>query len=160
MQKFIKEYGTYIILILLVILVRSFIVTPVRVNGTSMDKTLKEGEILLLYKIAKIERNDIVVVDENVQGSKIIKRVIGMPGETIKCEDGIIYIDDQKYKDKYAYGDTSDFDEVKLKKDEYFVLGDNRLVSEDSRYFGPVKEKYIEGETSVVIFPFNKIGTV
>ena len=160
MQKFLKEYLPYIIVLLLVILTRTFIITPVRVNGTSMEKTLKNGEIMLLYKLAKIEKEDIVVIDKTVDGSNIIKRVIAMPGQKIKCEDGIIYINDKKYADKYAFGITSDFKEVTLKDDEYFVLGDNRLVSEDSRYFGPVKKKHIMGKASIVLYPFNKIGKV
>ena len=160
MQKFVKEYVPYLVIILLVIIIRSFIITPVKVNGASMDDTLASGDIMMLYKLAKIERDDIVVVSKDVQGSNLIKRIIGMPGEKIKCVEGIIYINDMKYNDKYSKGKTSDFEEIELSSDEYFVLGDNRLVSEDSRYFGPVKEKHIEGETSLIIFPFKKLGIV
>ena len=160
MKKFLKEYLVYIILLIVVILIRTFIVTPVRVNGTSMNQTLYEGDILLLFKMAKIERNDIVVIDKTVEGSNIIKRVIALPGEKIKCEEGIIYVNGEKYDDKYAHGVTSDFVEVELQSDEYFVLGDNRIVSEDSRYFGPVGKEHIKGEASFRLLPFKKYGKV
>lgn len=160
MKRFFKEYFWYIVILAAVILTRTFIVTPVRVNGSSMDETLKSGDIMLLYKLASIEREDIVVVGPEVQGSNLIKRVIALPGESIKCEDGAIYINNKKYKDKHAFGTTSDFEEIKLAKDEYFVLGDNRIVSQDSRYFGPVEKDAIKGQTSIVIFPFTKIGKV
>ena len=160
MKGFLKEYLPYIIILILVILTRTFLITPVRVSGTSMNNTLKDGDIMFLYKIATFDREDIVVVSKKVEGSTIIKRVIGMPGERIKCKDGNIYINGKKYKDKFAYGKTGDFDEVKLKKNEYFVLGDNREVSQDSRYFGPVKEEYLLGETNFVLFPFKRLGKV
>lgn len=160
MKRFLKEYLPYILIIVLIILIRTFVVTPVRVRGTSMDDTLKEGQILLLFKQSNFGKEDIVVVSEEVEGSRIIKRIIGVPGDTIKCIDNIIYINNEKYDDKYANNPTSDFDEITLKDDEYFVLGDNRKVSEDSRYFGPVKEKYIVGKANFIIFPFNKFGIV
>ena len=160
MKRIIKEYLPYLVIIIIVILIRTFLVTPIRVNGSSMDKTLSDGEIMILIKPVEIKREKIVVINKKFEGSNIIKRVIGMPGEKIKCEDGIIYINDKKYNDKYAYGETYDFEEVILKEDEYFVLGDNRLVSKDSRYLGPVNKKYIEGTTNIVIFPFKKIGKV
>ena len=160
MKKFLKEYLPYIIIIIAVVMIRTYIITPVRVTGSSMSKTLSNGDIMILYKQAHIDREDIVVIDKTVEGNNIIKRIIAMPGETIKCDNGVIYINGKKYKDKYAYGLTSDFKELKLKKDEYFVLGDNRIVSKDSRYFGPVKKQYIKGAASFVIFPFKKIGNV
>ena len=160
MKKFLKEYLPYISIFVLVVLIRAFVITPVRVNGTSMDETLASGDIMLLYKLASIEREDIVVVGPEVQGSNLIKRVIALPGEKIKCEGGTIYINDKKYDDKYAFGITGDFEEVILDEDEYFVLGDNRLVSEDSRYFGPIKEDTIKGQTSLLIYPFNRMGKV
>lgn len=159
-MKKVKEYLPYVVVLIVVILIRSYIITPVRVTGSSMDKTLRNGDIMLLYKLAKLNREDIVVVNKKVNGSNIIKRIIALPGEKIKCIDGTIYINDKQYADEHAYGITSDFDEITLASDEYFVLGDNRLVSEDSRFFGAVKEKYIEGQTSIIIFSFSKIGKV
>lgn len=161
MFKIIKEILSYVIIIVVVILIRTFIGTPVRVNGTSMVPTLKEGEVLYLNKLNKsFDQEDIVVIDKKVEGSAIIKRIIGMPNDKIKCINGVIFINDEKYEDNFGSGETSDFDEITLGDDEYFVLGDNRIVSKDSRVLGPIKEKYIEGKTRVVLYPFSKIGKV
>ena len=145
MFKIIKEILSYVIIIVVVILIRTFIGTPVRVNGTSMVPTLKEGEVLYLNKLDKsFDQEDIVVIDKKVEGSAIIKRIIGMPNDKIKCINGVIFINDEKYEDNFGSGETSDFDEITLGDDEYFVLGDNRIVSKDSRVLGPIKKKYIE----------------
>ena len=161
MFKIIKEILSYVIIIVVVILIRTYIATPVRVNGTSMVPSLEEKEILILNKMNKsFSREDIVVVSKKVEGSSIIKRIIGLPNEKIKCINGVIFINDEKYEDKYGFGTTTDFDEITLKDDEYFVLGDNRVVSKDSRMLGPIKEKYIEGTTNIILYPFNKIGKV
>ena len=161
MFKIIKEILSYVIIIVVVILIRTFIGTPVRVNGTSMVPTLKEGEVLYLNKLDKsFDQEDIVVIDKKVEGSAIIKRIIGMPNDEIKCINGVIFINDEKYEDNFGSGETSDFDEITLKSDEYFVMGDNRIVSKDSRMIGPIKENFIEGTTSIVLYPFNKIGKI
>lgn len=157
-MKFIKEAVPYIIIILVVVLIRVFIITPVRVEGSSMKNTLKDNDILLLYKLGSIKRNDIVVLDESYDNEIIIKRIIGLPGETVAIKNGKIYINNKEYDDKFAYGETSDYDKITLGDDEYFILGDNRIVSKDSRYFGPVKEKEIIGKAIFRLFPFNKIG--
>lgn len=157
-MKFIKEAIPYIIIILVVVLIRVFIITPVRVDGSSMKNTLKDNDILLLYKLGSIKRNDIVVLDESYDNEIIIKRIIGLPGETVAIKNGKIYINNKEYDDKFAYGETSDYDKITLGDDEYFILGDNRIVSKDSRYFGPVKEKEIIGKAIFRLFPFNKIG--
>lgn len=141
-------------------LIRSFIATPVRVDGDSMNKTFKNGDILILYKLSKIERFDVIVLHEEKDNEKIIKRVIGMPGDTVAIKDGEIYINDEKIDDEYAYGMTTDYDRITLKSDEYFILGDNRLISKDSRYFGPIKEKEIKGKVIFRIFPFSKFGKI
>lgn len=159
-MKVIKEVIPYIVIVVVVVLIRTFIITPVRVDGDSMKNTLKNGDILLLYKLSSIDRNDIIVLDEEKDNEKIIKRVIGMPGETVAIKKGKIYINDKVIDDEYAYGETSDFDKVTLADDEYFILGDNRLISKDSRYFGPIKENEIKGKIVFRLFPFTKIGTV
>ena len=159
-MKVIKEVIPYIVIVVVVVLIRTFIITPVRVDGDSMKNTLKNGDILLLYKLGSINRLDIIVLDEEKDNEKIIKRVIGMPGETVAIKNGKIYINDKVIDDEYAYGETSDYNKVTLKDDEYFILGDNRLISKDSRYFGPIKDNEIKGKIVFRLFPFTKIGTV
>ena len=159
-MKVIKEVIPYIAIVVVVVLIRTFIITPVRVDGDSMKNTLKNGDILLLYKLSSINRFDIIVLDEEKDNEKIIKRVIGLPGDTVAIKKGKIYINDKVIDDEYAYGETSDYDKVTLGNDEYFILGDNRLISKDSRYFGPIKEKEIKGKIVFRLFPFTKIGTV
>ena len=159
-MKVIKEVIPYIVIVVAVVLIRTFIITPVRVDGDSMKNTLKNGDILLLYKLSSIDRFDIIVLDEEKDNEKIIKRVIGLPGETVAIKKGKIYINDKVIDDEYAYGETTDYNKVTLKDDEYFILGDNRLISKDSRYFGPIKDNEIKGKIVFRLFPFTKIGTV
>lgn len=159
-MKVIKEVIPYIVIVVVVVLIRTFIITPVRVDGDSMKNTLKNGDILLLYKLSSIDRFDIIVLDEEKDNEKIIKRVIGLPGETVAIKKGKIYINDKVIDDEYAYGETSDYNKVTLRDNEYFILGDNRLISKDSRYFGPIKDNEIKGKIVFRLFPFTKIGTV
>lgn len=159
-MKIIKEIIPYIVIVVVVVLIRTFIITPVRVDGDSMKNTLKNGDILLLYKLGSINRLDIIVLDEEKDNEKIIKRVIGLPGETVAIKKGKIYINDKVIDDEYAYGETSDYDKVTLEDEEYFILGDNRLISKDSRYFGPIKKSEIKGKIVFRLFPFTKIGMV
>lgn len=157
-KKIIKENYSYILIIVVILLIRTYIVTPIRVNGTSMYPTLKQNEIMILNKIglkSGIDRFDIVVV--KTDNNRIIKRVIGLPGESVMYEDGKLYINGKHVEDSYSLSKTKDFDNIVLKEDEYFVLGDNREVSKDSRMIGPVKKEQILGKTRLVIFPFTKI---
>ena len=156
--KNIKELLPYIIILIAVLLVRAFIATPIKVNGDSMYDTLDGSEFMILNKLAQVDRYDIVVVD--TKEDELIKRVYGLPGEKIAIENGNIYINDKKIEDKYAYGTTSDYKSVVLKEDEYFVLGDNRAISLDSRIIGPVKKKQIKGTTNFILFPFNRFGSL
>lgn len=154
--KNLKELLPYIIILIIVILVRTFIVTPIKVNGSSMYETLNGSELMLLKKFGNINRYDIVVVDN--KSDELIKRIYGLPGEKVSIENNTIYINDKKIDDFYAYGTTSDFAPITLKDDEYFVLGDNREISLDSRVIGPVKKKDIKGTTNFIIYPFNRFG--
>lgn len=162
MDKNKKDALSYLVIILAVVLIRTFIITPIRVVGSSMDKTLKQGEILLLEKVDKsYKRYDIVVIKEG--NERIIKRIIGMPGESIKIVEGVIYINGEAIEDKYASTYTEDFSLSKfdlevIPEDSYFVLGDNRKVSKDSRLLGPINKKQIQGKAIYRIWPFNKFG--
>lgn len=157
MKKILKELVPYIMILVVVVLIRTFIVTPIIVDGDSMSPTLTDDEMMLLNKLGSIERNDIVVI--NNEEGYIIKRVIALPGESIECRDGVIYINDEKYDDNFA-SKTDDFVKQFLNDDEYFVMGDNRLVSMDSRIFGAVTKEEILGTTNFVIYPFNKFGKI
>ena len=125
-----------------------------------MDQTLEDGQILLLYKLANVDYGDIVVLDEEKEGEIIIKRIIGMPGDTVSIRDNTVYVNGEEVEEDYAYGETSDYEEITLDYDEYFILGDNRPISKDSRYFGPVKEDEIIGKVIFRLWPFNKFGTI
>ncbi len=157
MKKILKDLIPYIVILVVVVLIRTFIVTPIIVDGDSMSPTLIDDEMMLLNKLGSIERNDIVVI--NNEEGYIIKRVIALPGESIECRDGVIYINDEKYDDNFA-SKTDDFVKQFLNDDEYFVMGDNRLVSMDSRIFGAVTKEEILGTTNFVIYPFNKFGKI
>lgn len=168
MKKILKELYPYIVIVVVVVLFRTFIATPVRVDGTSMDSTLKNGEILILNKLDRsYERFDVVVVDVEVDGnkSKLVKRIIGLPGESIEYKDNELYINGEVIKD-VAPSRTNDFSlkEIynieKLPDDCYFVMGDNRKYSRDSRDYtvGIIKKEDIVGTTTLRIFPLNKIG--
>ena len=158
-KSIIKEYGLYVITIILVLLVKKFVVSPIKVNGTSMMTTLHDGDIMILniigYRFDEINRFDIVVVDEG--NEYLIKRVIGLPGEEIEYKENQLYINGKKVKENYGSQVTEDF-KVKVKKNSYFVLGDNRTNSLDSRHFGAFKKDRIIGKTSLIIFPFNRFG--
>lgn len=159
-MKIIKELIPYAVILLVVVIIRSFIATPVAVSGTSMDETLHNGDILLLTKFNKnYDRFDIIVFKYN--NTKLVKRVIGLPGEHVKYEDGILYINNKPIDDKFS-DITSNYDLSYLGYDVipegyYFVLGDNRTKSSDSRMIGLISEEDIEGKTSFSIWPFRKI---
>lgn len=163
--KVFKEAIPYVVIIIVVILIRTFIVTPVRVNGESMYPYLKEGEVLILNKLDKsFNRFDIVVVNSN--NTKIIKRIIGMPGETVSYKDCKLYINDKEVDDFVTECITDDFSldgiynyEI-IPEGYYFVMGDNRKNSSDSRDYrvGLISKSQIEGTTSLRLYPFNRLG--
>ena len=154
------ELIPYIAIIVLVLLIKQFICTTVIVHGASMEDTLHDKDIMFLdrigTKITGIKRFDIVVVDTD--DSKIIKRVIGLPGETIEYKDNKLYIDGKEIKDNHSDKVTSDFGPVRLGKDYYYVLGDNRTNSVDSRMIGPIPKSKIMGHARFTIFPLNRFG--
>ena len=158
-KKILKEYLPYVVIIILVLIIKSNIVAPIRVNGRSMNNTLKDGDIMILdiigYRTSNLKRFDIVVVDNGKD--YLIKRVIALPGEEVEYIDNKLYINGKQIKDNFGKGKTKDF-KTKVSKNSYFVLGDNREDSLDSRYYGAFNKKKIIGKTSFTIFPFNRFG--
>ena len=165
MKEKIKTFLPYIIIIVVVLFIKAFIVTPIKVNGESMYPTLEEGDIMILNKTAyyfnEPKRFDIVVV--NMPDEYLIKRVIGLPGEHIEYKNNTLYVDGKKIKESFKHGKTEDFNIGELgsdtvPEDSYLVMGDNRENSLDSRELGFMKIDQLLGRTSLIILPFNRIG--
>ena len=159
--KLLKELLPYIIIIIAVIIIRTFIFTPVVVNGPSMMNTLHNGDVMILDKIGMklggIKRFDIVVIQTGK--TKIIKRVIGLSGETISYKNNKLYINGKEVSDNHSNEITYDFEEVKIPDGEYYVLGDNRTDSVDSRILGTIPKNEILGHATFIIYPFNRFGS-
>lgn len=163
-MKIIKELLPYIIVVLVVILIRTFIITPIQVEGISMKPTLDDNQILLLKKYDKTYRRfDIVVV--KLPSERLIKRVIGLPGDTVRFKDNQLYINGKYVKEPFQHAKTEDFEyeengEKKIPAGYYFVMGDNRDHSMDSRMIGPVSKNKIVGKTNFSLFPFQQFGSI
>lgn len=194
--KFLREWGLFTFLIAAFLLTRLFVWLPVQVDGHSMDPTLADGQRVIVLKHTNIQRFDVVVATEveNGQTKQIVKRVIGMPGDTITYNDDKLTVNgkevDEKYlkefqdafaKDKlqseYSYRDyfqqlaqnasafTLNADgnatfSVTVPEGQYYLLGDNRLVSKDSRAVGNFSQDALVGEVKFRFWPLNEIGTI
>ena len=159
---FMKEYLPYIIVIIIVLLIKAFIVTPIRVNGPSMLDTLEDKDIMILdevsFKFKGLKRFDIVVV--NYKNEKIIKRVVGLPGETVEYKDNKLYINGEEVEEDFSHEVTANVDAIKIPKKHYYVMGDNRVNSTDSRIIGLISINDIKGTVDFRIFPFDKFGSI
>lgn len=166
-KRLIKEYGIYVLIIVIVILIKTYLFAPIMVKGESMYPTLHNKDIMILdkikYRYSSVDRFDIVVIRND--GKNIIKRIIGLPGDSIDYIDSNLYINGKLYVEKYLDDDVktllngADFEVDNIPDDYYFVLGDNREVSKDSRSIGLIKKKDIEGKATITIFPFDRLGS-
>ena len=194
-RSFLKEWALFGLIIGGIILSRIYLWTPVRVDGHSMDPTLADSEYLLVINKLPIDRFDIVVASETENGKtkEIVKRVIGLPGDTIQYENDTLYINGKKTDEPYLKEYIKKFKEDKLqstytgkgfeengelfrqmaqiaeaftvdkdgnatfsitlKNDEYLLLGDDRIVSKDSRQVGAFKKEQIKGEAVLRLWP-------
>ena len=164
MKKNIKrEVFDYLLIIFAVIFIRSFIFSPIKVQQSSMSPTLESNDIMILnkigYSINGLKRFDIVVI--KYEGDYLIKRVVGLPNETIEYKDSTLLINGKKIDEPFIKEKTDDFKlESVIPDDNYFLMGDNRNNSIDSRMFGTVNEKEIEGKTRLIIFPIKRMGFI
>jgi signal peptidase I len=158
--------------LLISVVVSFFIITflyqPVKVEGTSMAPRLHDQDRLFINKFAynfeKIERDDVVVFyyPRDTQKS-YIKRVIGLPGDSVRIVDGQVYVNGNMIDEPYVperYRDVRSMDDFKVPPGEYFVMGDHRSISSDSRDFGPVARKLIYGKAAFVYWPREEMGVV
>lgn len=167
-KRFFKENGLFLLLIVGMVLLRLFVFTPFEVDGPSMNYTLAHGDRLFGANIFNVDRFDIVILDSPTEeGKQYIKRVIGLPGDTISSQDDVIYINDEPLSETYLSEETRqnntntiDFAPLTIPEGEYFVMGDNRNHSFDSTEFGPIPEESINAEILFRFWPLNTFGTV
>lgn len=194
-RSFLKEWALFGLIIGAIILSRIYLWTPVRVDGHSMDPTLADSEYLLVINKLPIDRFDIVVASETENGKtkEIVKRVIGLPGDTIEYKNDVLYINGKETDEPYLKEYIQKFKEDKLQStysgkgfeengelfrqmaqiaeaftvdkdgsatfmkklldDEYLLLGDDRIVSKDSRQVGAFKKDQIKGEAVLRLWP-------
>jgi len=151
--------------------IRYFVAEPFVVNGASMDPTFASGQFLIVdrisYKFSEPKRGDVIVFEyPNNPSIYYIKRIIGLPGETVKIKDGIVTVENKDFPKGFAlnepYIDISHKSQdtliEKLNSNEYFVMGDNRNQSSDSRAWGPLEYSYIVGKPALRLLPFNAIS--
>ena len=200
-RSFLKEWALFGLIIGGIILSRIYLWTPVRVDGHSMDPTLADSEYLLVINKLPIDRFDIVVASETENGKtkEIVKRVIGLPGETIEYKNDVLYINGKETDEPYLKDYIQKFKEDKLQStysgkgfeengelfrqlantaqaftvdkdgnpkftlklldDEYLLLGDDRIVSKDSRQVGAFKKEQIKGQAVFRLWPIYPFKT-
>lgn len=149
-------------------LIITFLYQPVRVEGTSMMPELHDQERLFInkyaYRFEKVHRDDVVVFfyPRNHQMS-YIKRIIAGPGDTLRIDNGQLFVNNRPVAEPYVpfgYRDERSYPEITLAGNQYFVMGDHRSISSDSRDFGPVDRNLIYGKAVFVYWPMDKMGVV
>lgn len=157
---------TLIVAVLLAFGVRTFVVESFVVNGTSMLPTAINGEHVLVNKLAFVfgspQPGEVIVFHPPIPTTEeFIKRVVATAGETVAIRQGHLYVDGKRVPQPYIkYWDPNNFAQVTVPKGDVFVLGDNRPVSYDSRYFGPVPIKSITGQAVFAFWPLSRLGTI
>jgi signal peptidase I len=145
-----------------------FLYQPVKVEGTSMAPLISDQERIfinkLVYKFEPISRGDVVVFWYPSDRTKsFIKRVVGLPGETVEIRQGHVYVNGKSLDEPYilpAYLDTNSYPAFRVPQQQYFVMGDHRDSSNDSRMFGPVPAEYIYGKAVFAYWPMDHFGSL
>ncbi|MEN9604516.1 MAG: signal peptidase [Candidatus Parcubacteria bacterium] len=159
------SWKTFFLYVLLVVAIRLFVVEPHSVSGSSMTETFHDKDYLfvekLSYKFSDPERGDVIVFNPPIverTDDRFIKRVIGIPGDTVKVEEGVTYVNGTAQRETFVAHSSTQPASVTLKAGEYFVMGDNRAGSYDSRSWGPITKDEIQGRVLLRLYPFADIG--
>jgi signal peptidase I len=150
------------------VLIITFLYQPVRVEGTSMLPRLEDHDRLFInkfvYHVSAIERGDVVVFHYPRDPEKsYIKRVIALPGDRLRIDRGQVWLNGRRQREVYVpeeYRDTKSMMEIVVPDDAYFMMGDHRSISSDSREFGPVERSLIYGKAVFVYWPARDAGVV
>jgi signal peptidase I len=163
--------GTALLVIGAILVLRLWVVETAYVEGRSMQDTLQQGDRVLVLKLLKPKRFAVVLVDDPEEGGTDIKRIVGMPGDVVSMvphtansgwstviHGSQLYLNSQPYEEPYATSVIpSSLPPMRVPKESYFVMGDNRDDSTDSRRYGPVKKEHVRGVAVAVVFPINRI---
>jgi len=170
-QSFWELVRFAVVAILIVVPIRVFVAQPFVVSGSSMYPTFKNGDYLIVdeisYYLSEPKRDDVVVFRYPGDTTKFyIKRIIGLPGETINVAGNVVTIKNDEHTETFVLdqpfveNSSNKTAHQTLKSDEYFVMGDNRSASSDSRYWGPVPEKLLIGKAFLRLLPIKQIGVM
>ena len=180
-QNIFEWVMTILAAVAIALVIRTFIFEPIKVDGHSMDDTLADGEIMIVSKLGYASfdwfggrvsvfgnpsRFDVVICRYPGRGmTNFVKRVVGIPGDTVAVVDGYLYVNGEKYaepyiNDSYRVGHLSYYPETKLGDNQYFLMGDHRNNSNDSRSIGPVDRSMIVGRAVQVVFPFSQFRSI
>lgn len=165
-QEILSWILTFAVAIALALVIRTFIFEPVRVDGHSMDYTLADNEYMIVtkydYLLGEPERFDVIICHYPERGrTNFVKRLVGMPGDTVSMLNGTLYVNGEAIDEPYITNKANyNMQAYTLKDDEYFVLGDNRSSSNDSHIIGPISREQIKGHVRCVAFPFKNARTV
>jgi signal peptidase I len=151
-----------------VTLIMILVYQPVRIEGSSMAPLLSDHESIFINKIVyhldPIQRGDVVVFDYPLDGTKsFIKRIVALPGETVEIRQGLVYVNGNWLPEPYVpskYCDLNDFGPLQVPSDGYFVMGDHRNSSNDSRVFGTVARRLIHGRAVFAYWPVDHFGSL
>ncbi len=157
--------GTVLPAVIIALVIHLFLAQATRVYGQSMEPTLHTDDRIIIEKVSYYfhppRRGDIVVVRVESRSNPLIKRIVGLPGETIAIHDGKVFINGKPLEEDYLGEPTTGYlPPTRIPMMHYFVLGDNRQASSDSRYFGPIPRKAIQGRAFFRYWPPGKIGFV
>ena len=148
----------------LALVIQQFVVKPFEIPSGSMEPTIAEGDRILcnrfIYRFADPKRGDVAVFNSDLSTVPLIKRIIGLPGDRIAVKDGRLYLNGQpqnepELKDQYIQGE---FPEITVPEGRYFMMGDNRNNSDDSRFIGTIPRKAILGKAFARYWPLSRIG--
>lgn len=155
---------TALVIVVGLLLVYYLVVQVFVIKGVSMDPNFADGELILVnrlsyYFTSPSHGDSVVFVFPGTRSDKYIKRIIGLPGETIQISNNEIKINGRELKEDYLPADFKTLGEtnLKLKNDQFFVLGDNRELSNDSRIWGPLSKDKIIGRAQLIFYPYSKI---
>lgn len=171
LSEIISWIWSIIVACVLMAVLYFFIGRPFTVSGQSMYPTLHNGDHMIMSKLGGINRFDVVILKAPDEDKEYIKRVIGMPGDTVEVKNGVLYINGKVVEQPFINSDNSKktvfIDDFTLKEltgvdkvpeGKYFVMGDNRGVSKDSRMIGFIDASAIEGKAVFTVWPINRIG--